>query len=153
MGRWHQAKEAETKINTSRIPVTPSVLLVVKKIPMPFTPSVPEPPPLNKGESVPELLIAELQRQRDLHDYYPVNAAFMNAQDLVRARDAFGRQKYGQPLMTQDGRNSIEDAKQELGDLLQYAYKAQLNGESLKELQEMVPVLLAILKLPINQIP
>jgi len=116
-------------------------------------PSVPEPSPVNKGDCVPDLLIAELHRLRDKNDYFPVNSAFMEAIDLVKARDAFGRSKYGQPLMTQDGRNTLEDAKQEFGDLLQYAYKAQLNGESVKELQELVPVLLGILKLPVSQIP
>ena len=40
---------------------------------------------------------------------------------LVEERNAFGVAKYGQPLMTQDGRNGIEDARQELCDLVSTA--------------------------------
>lgn len=92
--------------------------------------SVPEPPPQPKGVVVPDALIAYLQ------------LTFVTSQelcDLIRQRDAFGRAKYGQPLMSQDGRNGVEDARQEAGDLLQYAFKVHLAGdkEGIKQLREL----------------
>jgi hypothetical protein len=80
--------------------------------------SQPEPAPVEKGIVVPDALIAYLE------DNHPYEAAVLCP--LVRERDAFGRAKYGQPLMSQDGRNGVEDARQEAGDLLQYAFKVWL---------------------------
>lgn len=40
----------------------------------------------------------------------------------------FGLAKYGQPLMTLDSRNEVIDAEEEALDMIQYAYKAKLNG-------------------------
>lgn len=92
--------------------------------------SVPEPPPQPKGVVVSNALIAHLQQHHHHHQ---------ELCDLIRQRDAFGRAKYGQPLMSQDGRNGVEDARQEAGDLLQYAFKVHLAGdkEGLKELREL----------------
>lgn len=81
-----------------------------------FLMSIPEPPPKNKGIPITERLIALLQKHPDTDRLV----------DLICERDAFGRAKYGQPLMSDDGRNGIEDARQELGDLLQYVYKCRL---------------------------
>lgn len=47
---------------------------------------------------------------------------------MVETRTAFGMKKYGQMLMTEDGRDTGRDAVEEMGDLLQYAYKAKMNG-------------------------
>lgn len=97
--------------------------------------SVPEPPPKPSGIIVPDSLIGYL-KQKYSHESVPLV-------ELIKQRDAFGRAKYGQPLMSQDGRNGVEDARQEAGDLLQYAYKVYLTGdkeglESLKELTKQV---------------
>jgi len=48
---------------------------------------------------------------------------------LIKARHAYGLQKYGQGLMTEDGRNTMEDARQEAGDLLQYLFKALIGKD------------------------
>lgn len=44
----------------------------------------------------------------------------------VQQRTELGRTKYGQELHTFDGRNAIEDSKQEAGDLCQYLAKVKL---------------------------
>ena len=64
---------------------------------------------------------------------------------LIRARDAFGRKKYGQPLMSEDGRDTALDALQEMGDLLQYVWKARLRNESLTEIRALLPTLQLLL--------
>jgi len=63
------------------------------------------------------------------------------ATDLVKQRTEFGMKKYGQPLMTEDGRDSVEDAMQELGDLIQYTFKALLNGNDVTPIKELIPLL------------
>jgi hypothetical protein len=96
--------------------------------------SVPEPPPTVGGEVVPDVLINYLTLFKDEHkqnipelarDKFIVNMDGLVS--LIHQRDNFGRTKYGQPLMSEDGRNGVEDAKQELGDLLQYLMKCQLS--------------------------
>jgi hypothetical protein len=102
--------------------------------------SVPEPPPQPKGIVVPDALIFYLQKQR-FHQHPDLCA-------LIKQRDAFGRAKYGQPLMSLDGRNGVEDARQEAGDLLQYAFKVYLSGdkEGLKELAELTTAVAGVVK-------
>ncbi len=97
--------------------------------------SVPEPPPTVGGEVVPDVLINYLTLFKDEHKDNipdPARDKFIVNMDglvsLIHQRDNFGRAKYGQPLMSEDGRNGVEDAKQELGDLLQYLMKCQLGG-------------------------
>lgn len=96
--------------------------------------SIPEPPPLRLGEPVTPPLLAwiESRGRAEAHRIPPEHT--QAALELVRARDTFGRAKYGQGLLTGDGRNTVEDARQELGDFLQYLYKAHLNGEDLTPL-------------------
>lgn len=103
--------------------------------------SQPEPAPINSGKIVPDLLIEELGKAEHID-----NRVIRSTINLIKSRDNFGRQKYGQPLMTNDGRSSIEDSKQEIGDLLQYVYKARLNNEDVSEIRKMVPVLNYILR-------
>lgn len=67
--------------------------------------SVPEPPPQPKGVIVPDALVEFLHKEN----------APEKLVKLIQDRDAFGRKKYGQPLMSEDGRNGVEDARQELG--------------------------------------
>lgn len=50
--------------------------------------------------------------------------------DLCLERDAFGRAKYGQPLMSEDGRDPMVDALQEALDLFVYAHKAAESAEA-----------------------
>ena len=88
-------------------------------------PSVPEPPPIDAGEAVTPMLIEWIERTAE-NCIVPQTEETIS---LIECRDAFGRSKYGQPLRLKDGRNTIEDARQEAGDLLQYLFKAYKNGE------------------------
>lgn len=101
--------------------------------------SKPEPDPILCGEPVPERLISFLQSS-DIDENVLISAV-----NLIKSRDAFGRDKYGQPLMSKDGRDEIEDAMQELGDLMQYAFKAKMNGRPLDRLREITVALDLIL--------
>jgi len=104
------------------------------------SPSVPEPPPQPHGEAVTPVLLKWLDSCSDKdHCCYSDACDCMSV--LVKRRDAFGRAKYGQPLMTKDGRDSVEDAMQELGDLAQYMFKARLNGENLDQVVKLLPLL------------
>ena len=92
--------------------------------------SIPEPNPVNKGDAVtPELLnIMNNLKERSTTPIYIENLI-----TLIEARDAFGFSKYGQHLMSKDGRNGYEDARQELGDLLQYAMKLKMQESNSKQ--------------------
>lgn len=95
--------------------------------------SRPEPPPVNSGISVTERLIDWLEQ----HGY-------RSSRDLILERQAYGIQKYGQTLMSNDGRNSVEDARQEIGDLMQYLMKISINGESCHQLKEPIQALIKL---------
>lgn len=82
--------------------------------------SVPEPPPKVGGEPITPSLLKFL-RSRGLD----------GAAALVEERDAFGREKYGTPLCRGNGRNAVEDLRQEIGDALQYAWLVNLEGRAL----------------------
>ena len=83
---------------------------------------------MKEGEEVTPLLISWLKRNT-------LNTAErQEVIELIHQRDEYGIQKYGQRLMTGDGRDTLEDARQEFGDLIQYIFKAKLNGESTKQL-------------------
>ncbi len=101
--------------------------------------SIPEPTPKNAGKIVPESLIHFINSSKlDIEaKHYGVT--------LIEERDQFGRRKYGQPLRTEDGRDDIEDARQELGDLLQYCWKARMNDCDLSPIRRLVPILEFIL--------
>jgi hypothetical protein len=96
--------------------------------------SVPEPPPLPHGLVIPDRLISLLQdlQRAEIEGSveHKQQTAFYLAEleQLIRDRDAFGRAKYGQPLMSEDGRNGVEDCKQEIGDMLQYFLKTALTA-------------------------
>lgn len=83
-----------------------------------------QPAPLNKGQSVTPALLEWL---KDRH----ANDQVINT---IQQRYEFELNKYGQPLMT------LEDARQEAGDLLQYLYNATLqelkDSTSALELQQ-----------------
>ena len=97
-----------------------------------------QPSPRVLGQVIPDLLIAFLEGKNTMR-------AFDSVIQLIQERDAFGRAKYGQPLMSEDGRDGVQDAKEELGDLMQYAFKAMLNQRDVTDLREMVAALLFLL--------
>jgi len=105
-----------------------------------YIPSVPEPPPKPNGEDVTPKLIDWITEQ-----VLPMDTITKTV-ELIKARDYYGFSKYGQHLKTNDGRNTVEDAIQELGDLIQYLYKAKLNGEDIKIIKEIMPVLTKMLE-------
>lgn len=96
--------------------------------------SVPEPPPKDEGKSVTTELI-RYARDLDPTEYSLPTRKFI---DLIKARELYGIQKYGQTLKTKDGRNTVEDALQELGDLCQYLFKARLNKEDITKVKELL---------------
>jgi len=89
--------------------------------------SNPEPPPKNEGINIPSVLITWLKFRSGSED----------AVKLIESRDRYGLEKYGQHLMSKDGRNDIIDAKQELGDLMQYVMKAKINKKNLSEIRKL----------------
>lgn len=107
--------------------------------------STPEPAPKAEGENVPNALIAALHNMGASGNIRGAlcntTGALSRAIEMVRERDLFGRAKYGQPLMTGDGRDSANDAAQELVDAMQYVQKANMNGESLGTVRELYAVL------------
>lgn len=98
--------------------------------------SKPEAAPVRGGVEVTPSLVRLLQ---DLDA--------REAAALVLERDAFGRQKYGQPLMSGDGRDDLEDLLQEIGDALQYAWKAKINGVDVSRARRLVGVLAGLMAL------
>lgn len=97
-------------------------------------PSTPQPPPQRAGTAVPEAFRA-----------WASSHGFKEAVTLSEQRDAFGQTKYGQPLMTQDGRCSVTDAMDEIGDLMHYVYKAKMNGENISPIKDLMPTLFALM--------
>ncbi len=91
--------------------------------------SRPEPPPAPLGDAVAPVLLVWLA------GYYPSIVG-----DIVRARDAYGRAKYQQPLTTDDGRDGVEDLRQGLGDALMYACKVVMRADRDDELTALMPM-------------
>lgn len=110
----------------------------------------PQPPPRLAGEPVSPLLINWVQSLSELS--VPDKEA---VEVLIKERCEYGLKKYGQGLMTNDGRDDVVDAMQEMGDLLQYAYKAQLNGRLPELKKALYPVLMALfvlMKTPVKDV-
>jgi hypothetical protein len=59
----------------------------------------------------------------------------------IEERSAFGAEKYGQVLMSLDGRDSVNDAVQELIDALQYLQAARMKGQGLDTIKPYVSLL------------
>ena len=55
---------------------------------------------------------------------------------FIDSRDAAGMETYGKPLTTFDGRNSIADAQEEAGDLLNYLTKLRSEWGAIADLLE-----------------
>ena len=83
--------------------------------------SQPEPHPTGNGDLVTPPLLERLSAHPELTA-------------LVLERDAFGRSKYGTGLRTHNGRNPLEDGRQEIGDLLQYLQQATMEGKDIDPL-------------------
>lgn len=98
--------------------------------------SVPEPSPINKGEAVTPKLIEWIMNCSE----YSIESR-EEVKKLIEQRQNYGINKYGQSLMTKDGRDSVEDAVQELGDLLQYTCKAIINKEDINKIKIILPFL------------
>ena len=97
--------------------------------------STPEPAPENAGEPVTPALVAWIQAQGlDEGTKRSVIAG-------VEERSAFGAEKYGQVLMSRDGRDSVNDAAQELIDALQYIQAARMKGQNLDAIKTLVALL------------
>lgn len=107
--------------------------------------SKPEPPPKDLGVDVGESLDRYLCASFDFEE-----TELQQALDLIRERIAFGLAKYGQPLRTKDGRDGVEDLRQELGDAIMYAHKiyltGQINAEQHKEVMHHLVCALAIIE-------
>lgn len=64
-------------------------------------------------------------------DVYPVaRDAFT---DMLDGRTRIGRDRYGEPLQTHNGRNAFQDAMEEAVDLWQYLIQARLEHDDLKQ--------------------
>lgn len=97
--------------------------------------SLPEPSPKDAGEPVTPALVAWIQAQGlDEQTKREVIAG-------IEERSAFGAEKYGQVLMSLDGRDSVNDAVQELIDALQYIQAARMKGQSLDRLKPLLSLL------------
>ena len=106
--------------------------------------SRPEPPPVAGREDVTPALLEWLTC--DCPRGFAQGR--QDAYDLVQQRDAFGRAKYGTGLQTHNGRDPIEDARQEFGDLLQYVHQAKMEGRDLTPIRRLIPVLSAMMAEP-----
>lgn len=102
----------------------------------------PQQPPKNEGIAVSPELLSWIQRRTGL-DQEDRDALC----DLVLQRCKYGMEKYHQALMSGDGRNDVVDAMQEAGDLLQYAFKARMNGRMQELRVALSPCLTALLVL------
>ena len=97
--------------------------------------SEPEPPPVANPESqdVTEALLSWLDQ---------------NGSDavspLIRARREYGIAKYNTTLMSHNGRDCVEDARQEAGDLLQYLMQAKIEGRLEEARGALVNVMTAV---------
>jgi hypothetical protein len=99
----------------------------------------PQPPPVVNGIPVSAELVRWIDGSTDIT---PSNKD--TVKKLIEERCAYGLRKYNQCLMSNDGRDDVIDAMQEAGDLIQYSYKAKLNGR-LGELKRQLQPLLNVL--------
>lgn len=97
--------------------------------------SKPEPAPAPKGLEVYDQLCRWIN-----HFYSDKSQEVLDFAELIQARHNYGKQKYNQPLMTGDGRDDLEDARQELGDLAMYVTKARMNHRDVDELKGFLGV-------------
>ena len=100
----------------------------------------PLPPPQKKGENVSESLLKALSKLD--------NAGLVSK--LIEKRVEYGLKKYGQYLLTDDHRDTVVDAMQEAGDLLQYIWKAKMQKLDLTDIKYVVSVINKVLDANVN---
>lgn len=109
--------------------------------------ATPQPSPVERGEPVSPEVLAFLNRCTSIND--DERGAL---KELIIQRCEYGMSKYGQLLMTKDGRDDVIDALQELGDLLQYAMKARMNGRQAELAAAVMPGIRALTALLANEV-
>ena len=103
--------------------------------------SKPEPAPAPEGLEVYDHLCRWVD-----HFYPDKNQEVLDFAELIQARHNYGKQKYNQPLRTGDGRDDLEDARQELGDLAMYVTKARMNHRDVDELKGFLEIVESLLE-------
>lgn len=100
--------------------------------------ATPEKLPVPHGTVVTPLLIKWVESQ-------PIDGVRVHqiVADIL-ARDAYGRRKYGQPLMSEDGRDHVNDARQEILDALQYIQAARIQR---LDVRELLPLLRLVVRM------
>lgn len=101
---------------------------------------VDQPPPIHRPDLIPvwEHVISDFRvRYEDAFDGIDVGDAGKVAANRVLAdmveRDRLGRERYGTPLTTNNGRDHLVDAYQELLDGAVYLKAAWLEGEQVRD--------------------
>lgn len=97
--------------------------------------SKPEPKPINKGIQIYPIAINNVKK------FSKNNKELTTTLSLLEKRYNFGISKYGQPLMSEDGRDDVEDCLQEIGDAIQYLSKAIYNKKDITPIRESIEVL------------
>lgn len=115
-------------------------------------PSKPLPPPKPGSAPVTPWLLARLRSKWDAPSRLMFEP-FTDAARLVEDRAAEGMAKYGTPLEAHNGRPSLEDARQETGDLMQYIWQTRMEGNSPEPLRPLLEVALWLLDCPMGPQP
>lgn len=100
-----------------------------------------QPPPTTRPDLVPvwDIVIEDVASKPDPACSCNGCASWRNVADDMRARDSVGRERYGTPLTTGNGRDHLVDAYQEALDLVVY-----LRTESLEPASKIYPERLRI---------
>lgn len=98
----------------------------------------PQPDPKREGQPVTAALLQWLKETKlSLEQQEQIRS-------VIEQRRQYGLKKYGQELYSNDGRDDVIDAVQELANLLQYSYKAKMNGRVEELLEQLSPLLSAL---------
>lgn len=93
-----------------------------------------QPPPVRQPDKIPvwDLVVADFKGKNPptiTGKIIVQRTAVNDVIDDMVARDAVGRERYGTPLTTHNGRDHVVDAYQELLDAAVYTKAAMLEGE------------------------
>lgn len=89
-----------------------------------------QPPPVARGVIIVPLLVRWLNERGQ-------GGSSAGVEPLLWQRYEFGLRKYGQPLMSGDGRRSASDAIEELLDALCYVVAAHIKDEDLERVRRL----------------